>query len=77
MDHTQSHPNLHPIAHPPKFARRSMSPIDYINSPHYQAKVKAKQMHVHFSYVPNPKLEKISRTRRENILAKTPTPPPH
>lgn len=73
MDHTHSQPNLHLIGHQPKFVRRSMSPIDFINTPRYQAQIKSKEIHVDFAYVPNPKLTKVSRKKRENVFLKNPS----
>ncbi len=51
----------------PKFIRRSMSPIDYINTQSYQDRLKKKDIKVDFGFLNDKKLEKVSIKRRDMV----------
>ncbi len=58
------------IGDSPKFVRRSMSPIDFINTAEYKAKLKQREIKVQFPYMNNSKLEKTSIKKRQNATFK-------
>lgn len=51
----------------PKFIRRSMSPIDYINTQSYKDRLKKKDIKVDFGFLNDKKLEKVSIKRRDMV----------
>lgn len=53
------------IGDSPKFVRRSMSPIDFINTAEYKAKLEQREIKVEFRYLNDSKLEKTSIKRRD------------
>lgn len=54
----------------PKFVRRSMSPIDYINTQSYKDRLRKTDIKVDFGFLNDKKLEKVSIKKRENNVHK-------
>lgn len=66
----KSEQNLHRRQDSPKFVRRSMSPIDYINTQSYKDRLRKTDIKVDFGFLNDKKLEKVSIKKRESIVPK-------
>jgi len=63
--------NLERVSSSPKFIRRSMSPIDYVNSESFKARHKKAEIKVDFGFVKEKKLEKSSTKKRDFFALRT------